>query len=160
VTQQTELANTSHQVICFGVDNDDELLVVDYRGTLHRLRQNPASRPAEPFPTLLSQTGLFSDLTTLKPAPGAHAYTIRSEMWQDGATAHRLIAIPVTGGIDLHPNTDQRLGFRKGEWRFPDRTALAKTISMPVFTSADSSETKSRKLETQVLQLVDGFWQA
>ena len=160
VTQQTELANTSHQVICFGVDNDDELLVVDYRGTLHRLRQNPASRPAEPFPTLLSQTGLFSDLTTLKPAAGAYAYTIRSEMWQDGATAHRLIAIPGTGGIDLHPNTDQRLGFRKGEWRFPDRTVLAKTLSMPVFPSADSTETKSRKLETQVLQLVDGFWQA
>ena len=160
VTQQTELANTSHQVICFGVDNDDELLVVDYRGTLHRLRQNPASRPAEPFPTLLSQTGLFSDLTTLKPAAGAYAYTIRSEMWQDGATAHRLIAIPGTGGIDLHPNTDQRLGFRKGEWSFPDRTVLAKTLSMPVFPSADSTETKSRKLETQVLQLVDGFWQA
>ena len=160
VTEQTELANTAHQVICFGVDGDGELLVVDYRGTMHRLNQNPASRPAEPFPKLISQTGLFSELSTLKPADGAYAYTIRSEMWRDGATAQRMIAIPGTGGIDLHPNTDQRLGFRQGEWRFPDRTVLTKTLSMPVFSSADSTKTKSRKLETQVLQLVDGFWQA
>jgi len=160
VTEQTELANTSHQVICFGVDADGELLVVDYRGTLHRLKENPVSRQAKPFPMLLSKTGLFSDLTSLKPAAGAYAYTIRSEMWQDGANAERLIAIPGLTGLDRHPITDQRLGFREGDWRFPERTVLAKTLSMPVYLSANASTTEPRKLETQVLQLVDGFWQA
>jgi putative heme-binding domain-containing protein len=160
VTEQTELANTSHQTICFGVDSKGELLVVDYRGTLHRLIPNPASRPAEPFPTRLSDTGLFSDLKSLKPAAGAYAYDIQSPMWQDGAVAQRLIAIPGFGGLDRHPSTNQRLGFRKGEWRFPDRTVLAKTLTMPVYESSESTELTPRKLETQVLQLVDGFWQA
>ena len=70
VTEQTELANTSRQIICFGIDNEGELLVVDYRGTLHRLIAISASRPAAPFPTWLSDTGLFSDLKSLKPAAG------------------------------------------------------------------------------------------
>ncbi len=160
VTEQTELANTSHQVICFGVDAEGEILVVDYRGTLHRLKENPASRPVESFPTKLSETGLFSKLPSLKPAAGVYAYTIRSEMWQDGAATQRLIAIPDLASLDQHPITDQRLGFREGEWRFPDRTVLAKTLSMPVYLSANASATEPRKLETQVLQLVDGFWQA
>ena len=160
VTGQSELANTSHQVICFGMDADGELLVVDHRGTLHRLKENPTKRSNEAFPTKLSETGLFSDLPSIKPASGAYLYTIRSEMWQDGATAQRLIAIPDLAGLDRHPITDPRLGFREGEWRFPDRTVLAKTLSMSVYPSIHASATEPKKLETQVLQLVDGFWHA
>ena len=46
VTEHLELANTPHQIICFGIDPDEELIVVDHLGTLNKLVPNPASTPA------------------------------------------------------------------------------------------------------------------
>ena len=160
VTEHRELANTPHQIICFGIGPDEELIVVDYLGSLNKLVPNPASTPATPFPTQLSGTGLFSNLARLTPAEGVMPYAINAEPWQDGARYSRVIAIPGDGVIDLHPNNDSRLGNFEGSLRFPDRTVLAKTTTMDVFDSPESSQPQPRKLETQVLQLVNGFWQA
>ena len=160
VTEHRELANTPHQIICFGIGPDAEFIVVDHLGTLNKLVPNPASTPAIPFPTQLSGTGLFSDLPKLTPAAGVMPYTINAVPWQDGACYSRVIAIPGNGVIDLHPSNDSRLGNFEGSFRFPNKTVLAKTITMDVFDSPDSSQPQPQKLETQVLQLVDGFWQA
>ena len=160
VTEHLELANTPHQIICFGIDPDEELIVVDHLGTLNKLVPNPANTPAIPFPTQLSGTGLYSNLTSLTPAAGVMPYTINAEPWQDGARYSRVIAVPGDGIIDLHPSNDSRLGNFEGSLRFPNKTVLAKTTTMDVFDSPESSQPKPRRLETQVLQLVDGFWQA
>ena len=160
VTEHRELANSPHQIICFGIGPDAELIVVDHLGTLNKLIPNPAGTPAIPFPTQLSGTGLFSNLTSLTPAAGVVPYTINVEPWQDGARYSRVIAVPGDEVIDLHPNNDSRLGNFEGSLRFPNKTVLAKTTTMDVFDSPESSQTQPRKLETQVLQLVDGFWQA
>ena len=160
VTEHQELANTPHQIICFGIGPDAELIVVDHLGTLNKLVPNPASTPAIPFPTLLSGTGLFSNLTSLTPAAGVMPYTINAEPWQDGARYSRVIAVPGDRVIDLHPNNDLRLGNFEGSLRFPNKTVLAKTTTMDVFDSPESIQPQPRRLETQVLQLIDGFWQA
>jgi len=160
VTEHIELANTPHQIICFGIGPDEELIVVDHLGTLNKLVPNPASTPAIPFSTLLSGTGLFSNMTRLTPAAGVMPYTINAEPWQDGARYSRVIAVPGDGVVDLHPSNDSRLGNFEGSLRFPNKTVLAKTITMDVLDSIESGKTIPRKLETQVLQLIDGFWQA
>ncbi len=159
VTEHRELANTPHQIICFGIGPDEELIVVDHLGTLNKLVPNPASNPAIPFPNQLSGTGLFSDLVNLTPATGVMPYTVNVEPWQDGAQYSRVIAIPGAGVIDLYPSNDSRLGNFEGSLRFPNRTVLAKTITMGVLDSPESSKPEPRKLETQVLHLIDGFWQ-
>jgi len=160
VTEHIELANTPHQIICFGIGPDEELIVVDHLGTLNKLVPNPASTPAIPFSTLLSGTGLFSNMTRLTPAAGVMPYNINAEPWQDGARYSRVIAVPGDEVIDLHPSNDSRLGNFEGSLRFPNKTVLAKTITMDVLDSIESGKTIPRKLETQVLQLIDGFWQA
>jgi hypothetical protein len=52
------------------------------------------------MPTLLSQTGLFSDVKAQTLASGVHPYAPTYTLWSDGATKRRWVYMPPGGKID------------------------------------------------------------
>ncbi|MEX2286396.1 MAG: PQQ-dependent sugar dehydrogenase [Planctomycetaceae bacterium] len=96
VTWQQELADTTVHIVCFGVDAQDELYIVDYgeRAALYRLIPNPARTENRQFPTRLSETGLFRSVKDHDPQPGVLPYRINAEPWSDHAVAERFVALP------------------------------------------------------------------
>ena len=88
------------------------------------------------FPTTLSATGLFSDVTSLTPAPGLIEYEVRTALWSDDAEKKRWIALP----------GNETIRFSNREpWSFPTGTAIVKHFELAQNGQAP------RRLETRVL---------
>ncbi len=157
VTWLKELVDTPLQVICFGVDHNQELYVVDYAGTIHRLVRNPRTAANEDFPTRLSQTGLFASVKDQTPAPGVIPYSINAEPWADGAVAQRYVALPGLAKLGVHDTQNVQVGTIKGDWKFPNDAVLAKTMSLRTRPGAASG---ARRLETQILHFDRDTWRS
>lgn len=142
VTWHRELVDTALKIVSFGVDNHDEVYLLDHGGGLYRLVPNPNQGANGQFPRRLSETGLFESLDPLVPAAGVIAYRIAAEPWADGAVAERHVALPDRSRIDT-----------SGGWRFPPGAVLAKSISLQTECGNPAS---LRRLETQVLHF-DGL---
>ncbi len=89
-------------------------------------------------PALLSQTGAFSDLRALTPAPGLLPYDLNVAFWSDGASKSRYAAIP-QGKVVFSPD---------GEWKFPPGTVFMKTFELPLDAAQPQ---RMRRLETRLL---------
>jgi len=148
VTWQKELARTPLHLVAFGETQDGELYLVDHDRThqIYRLVPDPAANVTHAFPRRLSQTGLFASTRDHRPAPGVFPYQVNAELWADGATAERLLAVP---GADRVGLDDQ------GNWRFPEGSVLARTVSIEREPGKPSSR---RRLETQILHLEAAAW--
>ncbi len=152
-----ELVDTALQIICFGIDNDGELYVVAYDGTLHRLVANPPSQVNRRFPEKLSETGLFASVADHSVAPGVVPYRIKAEPWMDGAVAQRFVALPELTSLGTYETSNVQIGFIKGSWEFPHDAVLMKTISLP---TVDSDANSTLRLETQILHFDVDTWRA
>jgi len=76
------------------------------------------------IPTLLSQTGAFSNLNTLSPSPGLIPYDMIEPFWSDGATKKRWMAIPNDGSYDT---ANEQITFSNVDaWDFPQGSVLIK----------------------------------
>src|SRR5262249_27853980 len=77
---------------------------------------------------------------------GVIPYAVVAELWADGATAERFLAVPGTGRVGL----DER-----GNWRFPEGSVMVRTVSV-----ADDGRPSGgrRRVETQLLHLQDDAW--
>ncbi len=97
-------------------------------------------------PTLLSQTGAFTDLETLTPAPALLPYTVNSPLWSDNAEKLRWIALPNDG---LHDTPAEQIEFYEAaNWVFPAGTVLVKHFDLPL----DLGNPKiTRRLETRFI---------
>lgn len=143
-----ELGDTSLAIITFGLDAKGELIVVDYAGGLYRLVPNKREDTSQQFPRLLSQTGLFKKVAPrLKNAPGVYSYNLAAQMWQDGATAEYVIGLPYETSI-VAPRQHH-------QWRYPEGTVFAKTISREV---VENDQIEQRKIETQLLHYDGTEW--
>lgn len=89
------------------------------------------------IPELLSQTGAYADLRSLRPAAGIIPYELALPFWSDGAVKLRLAAIP--GQVKFS---------EQGEWQFPPGSVFIKTFEMPVDASRPQV---TRRLETRLL---------
>jgi hypothetical protein len=76
--------------------------------------------PAFVEPTRLSETGLFSDITSETLAPGVVEFTPNYELWSDGATKQRWVYLPSGARIDTY-ETDF--------WTYPVGTKLWKEFT-------------------------------
>jgi uncharacterized repeat protein (TIGR03806 family) len=94
------------------------------------------------LPRLLSQTGAFADIATLKPSAGLISYELNVPFWSDGAEKHRWVALPPGTKITFAPT---------GEWRFPPGTVFVKHFELP----ADGGHQTPRRLETRLLVCAD-----
>ena len=146
-----ELVDTPLAIAGFGTTPDGDILIADHGGdALHRLVPAPAAAPAPPFPTRLSETGLFASLRELRPAPGVHPFVINAPAWHDGASAERLLALPVASAVvPTGPAGSWKT------WELPDGAALAQTLSLPA-----NDGKPARRLETRVLLKQAGDWAA
>ena len=68
------------------------------RRSIMRLARRGAVNAA-PFPTLLSETGCFSDTATHTVAAGVIPYEVNIPLWSDGATKLRHMALPPGGRL-------------------------------------------------------------
>lgn len=140
------LTTAPQNVSAIGEDEDGELYLVGYGGTLYAVRSLDSSDPLAGFPARLSTTGLFTDLADLVPASGLIEYGVRAPLWTDHAGKQRWIGIPDTS----------RIGFSSdGNWQFPVGTVLVKHFDMEM-TAGDP--VSRRRLETRILLRQTGRW--
>jgi uncharacterized repeat protein (TIGR03806 family) len=151
VTEHRELAKSRLRIVAWGQDHTGDVYALDFMGGgTYRLVPNPAPPASKAkFPHKLSETGLFTSTRDLTPAPGLIPYSVNAELWSDGATKERFLAIPGTGKIEyntvIYPQPAP--GAPPG-WRFPDGTVLVKTF----FLDMEPGKPKSRRrMETRLL---------
>jgi putative heme-binding domain-containing protein len=150
-----ELADTPLRIVSFAADCDGEIVLSDHKsdGGLYRLVPNDTGTVAADFPRRLSATGLFIDTARQQPAAGVEPYRIAAEMWFDGATAERWVAVPGDGTVKAVWSDDAN----QRKWKFPTNSVLAKTYSLDL--TAGDARTR-RRLETQVLHFNGDAWAA
>ena len=147
VVEHKELARTPLHLVAFGETREGELYLLDHDQThqIYRLVRNPAAKGRSDFPRRLSQTGLFSSTRDHRTAPGVIPYVVNSALWADGATAERFLAVPGEARARL----DER-----GNWRFPEGSVLARTVSL----ADHGSPSGKRRVETQILHYFEDAW--
>lgn len=109
----------------------------------------PDSPPAGDYsgvPPLLSQTGAFTDVTTLSPSPQLVPYEPIAELWSDGAHKLRWLSLPTGSTIGWSPT---------GNWAYPAGTVLVKHFELPV---DDANPTQTRRLETRFMVRTAAGW--
>jgi uncharacterized repeat protein (TIGR03806 family) len=98
------------------------------------------------MPALLSQTGIFADLTTLAQATGLISYNVNVPLWSDSAIKTRWMAVP-NSGAPFTPDT--QIAFAtNGEWSFPAGTVFVKHFEL---VTDESQPAMRRRLETRLL---------
>jgi uncharacterized repeat protein (TIGR03806 family) len=136
-----ELSPTPIQEItAFGADRDGEVYFSTFDGRIlqfkrHRWRMNDAPS----FPTLLSETGLFTSMRDLTPAPGVLAYDVNVPLFSDGAEKERFVAFPEQGKVKFS---------EQGRWEFPVGTVFIKNFFLNGDAGAGSAK---RRIETRLL---------
>lgn len=151
VIEHQELTDTTLRVVAFGQDHGGQVYVVDFiGGAIHKLvPEPPAKTPSQPFPQLLSETGLFASTKDHQPEAGIIAYSVNSPLWSDGARKERFLALPGDSKIEFETVTypQPAPGSQPG-WRFPDGAVLVKTFSIDLEVGNPASR---RRLETRIL---------
>jgi glucose/arabinose dehydrogenase len=150
VTQNTLLftsdLNTQQRsgISTFGVDpsNNDLLYATEHNGpdgTVRRFVYNSTTN-GSPIPTLLSGTGVFTNLTTLAVAPGIVPYDINVPFWSDNAIKTRWFSVP---------KTNLNIGFDPANnWSFPTGTVWIKHFGLQL-TNGDPNSII--RLETRLI---------
>ncbi|MBE7496511.1 MAG: PQQ-dependent sugar dehydrogenase [Verrucomicrobiaceae bacterium] len=147
VTRRDEIADTPHRIGTFGQDEDGEMYWLDYQKETraYRLARNPAVGKPARFPRQLSETGLFADTATQKPAAGVLPFEITEPMWQDGASASRLVALP--GDQKIKTTTSGNATKPTYTVTWPVDAVLARTVTW-----------RQKRVETQVLHYDGETW--
>ncbi len=125
----------------FGADpRNGDLLACDLgNGRILRLDYS-ATFTGTPLPATLAETGAFTDLETLAPAPGVHAYAVNLPFWSDHAEKRRWFCVP---------NPDQLLTYSATEsWGAPAGTVWIKHFDFETDVGVPGSR---RRLETRFL---------
>ena len=136
VVSNTQIASVNNPS-SFGEDEAGELYVCSFDGNIYRFEETGAGG-GDTVPPTLSQSGLFADLATLAPADGVIEYEVNAELWADGATKRRWIAVPGRAEITFGAT---------GPWAFPVGTVIVKHF-----------ELESRRVETRVLVHAASGW--
>lgn len=138
VIQRETLASTANPA-SFAEKANGELLVVPINGNLLAFQENGGTGS---LPALLSDTGLFTDLTTLTPASGLVEYELQIPFYSDGASKRRWVGVP----------DGSRINFSADQWILPVGSVVVKHFEI-------STPTGVRRLETRVLINTSGGWQ-
>ncbi|MEO0446802.1 MAG: PQQ-dependent sugar dehydrogenase, partial [Verrucomicrobiota bacterium] len=90
VSDVRRIAHAGAKLVSFSLDRDKEILILTHDGSIMRLSDHDEDPlPPRPIPSLLSETGLFTDTAALTPSPGVLPYEINAPPWQDGAEVIR-----------------------------------------------------------------------
>ena len=147
-----ELVDTPFNITGFGTDHAGELYIIDQRGGFYRLEPTTeADRPSRPFPTKLSETGLFASVAEHRPHPAALPYEVNAPQWADGATMERFVALTGLERVVQKPQLNAG-----GAWTLPDGSVSVQTLSLDL---ADGGGRPTRtRIETRLLVRQQGEW--
>ncbi len=131
-----------------GQDANGELYFVKIGGVgagqIYKLKAIVTTVPDPATP--LSTLGVFTNLITLAPTPGLHAYTVNSPLWSDGAVKKRWFAVPNDG---THNTAAEQITFSAtGDWIFPSGTVFVKQFDLPL---NDTNSAITQRIETRLL---------
>ena len=116
------IGNAQVGIGSFGEDQFGEIYAVSsVTGDIYRLARNGSSGTGSSFPSLLSTTGLFSNVAALTPATGMIEYDVTTPLWSDKATKRRWMALPVEGRILFNA---------RDEWEYPLGTVFVKHFEL------------------------------
>jgi len=125
----------------FGSDpSNGDLLISHLRGEVTRLMYSSGPVQGQLPPTLLSQTGAFSELVSLTPEPGIVPYDVNVSFWSDHAIKSRWFSIP-----DIN---DEMTFDATGNWLFPTGTVWIKHFELELTNGVAASK---RRLETRFI---------
>jgi uncharacterized repeat protein (TIGR03806 family) len=97
-------------------------------------------------PSVLSQTGVFTNTPNMTPVNGLIPYLPNVPLWSDGAQKFRYMALPNTGAPYI---PSEQISFAPtGTWTFPAGTIFVKTFELQTNTS---DPTSMHRLETRLL---------
>lgn len=102
--------------LALGTGNQQEVYIVNLGGHIDKLQANSGTGSIA-VPALLSQTGLFADLTSMTANAGVIPYDINTALWSDGTEKFRWISLPNNTTIEFHADDP---------WTFPIGTVLIK----------------------------------
>jgi uncharacterized repeat protein (TIGR03806 family) len=112
-------------------------------GTIYKLTSAGVS--TEP-PQFLSQTGVFTSLTSLATAPGVIPYNVANPLWSDAAAKKRWIILPNNGA---HDTAAEKIVFsEEGNWQFPAGTVFVKHFEVAL---DEDNPASTKRLETRFL---------
>ena len=125
----------------FGLDVNNEIYMCQMSSIGGRIYKfAPASPTASrPLPTLLSETGAFTNLATLEPHPGLIPYTVNSPLWSDAAHKMRWLAVPTNTLVTFAAT---------GGWTFPGGSVFVKHFEL---STNDTNPELRQRLETRLL---------
>lgn len=133
-------------VSSFGTDpSNGDVLMTSTRAAVSAADSYPlmrlvATTPDSSFPTQLSDTRLFADLTDLSPSPGLLPYTPNLRFWSDHAEKQRWFAI-----------TDPAAAMtweKEGPWQYPAGMLWVKHFDMEMIRGNPATR---KRIETRVL---------
>lgn len=127
----------------FGETNEGELLIVTRDSGLLAIEANSGGAQ---IPSLLSQTGLFTDLDNLNPASGLIEYSPQQPFWSDDAVKRRWLGVPDA----------LQVAFTSDDWTLPPGTVTVKHFEINLIEDDPSS---AKRLETRVLVNTVQGWQ-
>ncbi|MEL6852450.1 MAG: discoidin domain-containing protein, partial [Bacteroidota bacterium] len=134
----------------FGVDGDGELYIMKFNGNnssggeIYKLtRQNQGA--VEP-PTLLSQTGAFSNLNNMQPEDYLIPFELNMPFYSDAAKKYRWFTVPNNG--NYASDGTQIDNSANGDWDYPNGSVLVKHFEIQ---TDENDATSKRKLETRFM---------
>ncbi len=146
VVWKSHLARSSLLISGFGLDSHGEILIVDHQGGLYYLTPQAPAVSTNAFPRRLSETQIYSDISSGQLASTFLPYSVQSPLWSDGAEKTRAMAIPAGSQIALNGT----LG-----WNFPEHSVLVKTFTLPIATGDQVSH---RRVETRLMVKIGNEW--
>lgn len=129
-------------IASFGTDpRNGDVLVCDIgESQVKRLLYNTNQVSGQTLPATLADTGVFTNLTNLSPAPGIAGYDLNLPFWSDNALKSRWFSVP---------NTNLTITFsREGNWSFPTGTVWIKHFELELTNGVPASR---KRLETRLL---------
>ena len=155
-----QVAQTSQQIIAFGLDHDQELYFLDYKekdaGIYQLVPNETASFDPKKFPRTLSETGLFQSTSQQLAASGVYPFAINSPQFVDQASAKRWVALPGNSTARFYDRAIPiRETFYSGQVFLPKDGVLVKTLSLPLKTAEGS---RQQAVETQILHFDGKNW--
>jgi mono/diheme cytochrome c family protein len=128
------------------------MYVIDHVTGFYKLvPTTDADRPKVPFPTKLSEAGLFASLAEHRPHPAAIGFEVAAGQWADGATIERFAAFPGSERIEQKPQKNAG-----GAWTHPNGTVLAQTLTLKVM--GEDGKPHDRRVETRLMVRDQGEW--
>jgi uncharacterized repeat protein (TIGR03806 family) len=153
VVWHKELVDTPFNITGFGTDHSGEMYVLDHTGgAFYRfVPTTDADRSSRPFPTRLSQTGLFAAVSSHEPHPAALPFEVNAPQWADGATMERFAALPGLERVVQKPQLNAG-----GAWTLPEGSVLVQTLSLDL--AGDDGKPNRKRIETRLLVRQQGEW--